>query len=39
MHELISNNKLFLEKEHFEKKCQGYHDGLTNNYPGLILEK
>jgi hypothetical protein len=39
MHELIANNKLFLEKEHFEKKCQIHHCSLINNYHSLILGK
>ena len=39
MHKLISNNKLFLEKEHLRKYCQEYHGDLINNYPKLILGK
>ena len=39
MHKLISNNKLFLEKEDLKKIFQGYHGGLINNCPKLILGK
>lgn len=38
-HELISNNKTIFGKGEFWKKCRGYHGGLTNNYPTLILRK